>query len=240
MNETRDLRGSTDHPSLLILSDDPEFARSVTLRWQAERSASAVSVATTRHWRAATAAGHDLLVVGSLAAETRSAIFAELGAFNKPVIYVAAAEGEVSALRANHPHLLIVEHGEGWLSTLILLGMEILRRVEILGRAHRAERLAVESQGYAVLGRYMLDMRPNVNDALTSVLGNADLLLLEPGQEAEKTREQIKTIHRMSIRLSEIMQRFSSLACEMQAAEEFQPESAPEPRRSPLNSRPLA
>ena len=35
---------------------------------------------------------------------------------------------------------------------------------------------------HATLGRYMLEMRPSINNALTSVLGNADLLLLEPGQ----------------------------------------------------------
>ena len=47
----------------------------------------------------------------------------------------------------------------------------------------------------------MLDMRPSVNNALTSVLGNADLLLLEPGQAHGESREQIQTIHTMALRL---------------------------------------
>jgi hypothetical protein len=65
----------------------------------------------------------------------------------------------------------------------------------------------------------MLEMRPGVNDALTSVLGNADFLLLEPGQAPGESREQIQTIHEMALRLNEIMQRFSSLATEMRVGE---------------------
>ena len=78
--------------------------------------------------------------------------------------------------------MLIVPRQDGWAGTLILISIEALRRVEALRRAQRAEGLALASQGHATLGRYMLDMRPSVNNALTSVLGNADLLLLEPGQ----------------------------------------------------------
>src|SRR4029077_8505267 len=136
------------------------------------------------------------------------------------------ATKDVSALRAEHPHLLVVPRQDGWIGTLILISSEALRRMEAIGRGQRAERLALESQSHATLGRYMLEMRPSVNNALTSVLGNADLLLLEPGQIAGESREQIRTIHLMALRLNEIMQRFSSLAAEMRAGEkESQPET---------------
>jgi len=93
------------------------------------------------------------------------------------------------------------------------------RRVEAVERARRAEQLALASQCYATLGRYMLEMRPGVNNALTSVLGNADLLLLQPGQVCGESREQIRAIHTMALRLNEVVQRFSSLASEMRAGE---------------------
>jgi len=115
--------------------------------------------------------------------------------------------------------VLVVPRHDGWIGTLILLAGEAIRRIEALNRAQRAERLAIESQGNAILGRYMLDMRPSVNNALTSVLGNADLLLLEPGLVFAGCRDQIQTIHTMALRLNEIMQRFSSLATEMRAGE---------------------
>jgi hypothetical protein len=100
--------------------------------------------------------------------------------------------------------------------------------VQAVARAQRAERLAIESQGHATLGRYMLEMRPSVNNALTSILGNADLLLLEPEQVTAECRDQIRTVHTMALRLHEIMQRFSSLAAEMRAGEKESQGDTPE------------
>ncbi len=209
-------RNSGSRPSVLIVSDDPEFARSVAARWQTERTAPEITLAASDVWRAASASDQDLVILGLVPSDIRSSILSVLSeSINKPAIYVTADEAETSALRASYPQLLVLERQDEWIDTLILLANEILRRVEALNRAHRAEHLALESQRYATLGRYMLDVRPSINDALTSVLGNADLLLLEPSETHEKTREQIKTIHRMSLRLNEIMQRFSSLASEI-------------------------
>ena len=67
----------------------------------------------------------------------------------------------------------------------------------------------------AALGRYMLEVRHNFNNALTSVLGNSELLLLEPGALSAQTRYQMETIHTMALRLCEVMQGFSSLENEM-------------------------
>jgi signal transduction histidine kinase len=62
-------------------------------------------------------------------------------------------------------------------------------------------------------------MKHNINNALTSILGNAELLLLEPGQQSSQSLQQIRTMHHMSLRLHEIMQRFSSLDSEIRGAE---------------------
>jgi len=94
-----------------------------------------------------------------------------------------------------------------------------LRRAEALRAVRQAESRATQNEAQATLGRYMLDMKPSVNNALTSMLGNAELLLLEPGQLSQQSLAQIKTIHSMALRINEIMQRFSSLASEMREAE---------------------
>jgi signal transduction histidine kinase len=65
----------------------------------------------------------------------------------------------------------------------------------------------------------MLEMRHAMNNALTSVLGHTELLLLEPGSLSAEVRDQIDTVHSMAIRMHEIMQRFSSIDTEMQCAE---------------------
>jgi signal transduction histidine kinase len=95
----------------------------------------------------------------------------------------------------------------------------VLRRVDAHTRARIAEESAAASHRYATLGQYMLDMRHNFNNALTSVLGHAELLLLEPAAFSNEVRDQIETLRSMALRMHEIMQRFSSLDAEMRFVE---------------------
>lgn len=217
------------HASVLIVSDGTEFARSVAARWQAERYVPEITLVTSDVWQPGSASGYDLVIVGPIRKGRPSSILSDLDASFAATIYVPFEEREASFSHAEHPHLLVVPQQDGWMGTLILVSTEALRRVEAVNRAQRAERLAIESQRHATLGRYMLDMRPSVNNTLTSVLGNADLLLLEPGQVSAGCREQIETIHTMALRLNEIMQRFSSLATEMRAGEKESQAETEEP-----------
>jgi signal transduction histidine kinase len=82
-------------------------------------------------------------------------------------------------------------------------------------RARAAEDACVTLERQAMLGRYMLEMRHGLNNALTSLLGNSDLLLIEPGSLSAQARAQIETIRNMTLRIHEVMQRFSSLEKEM-------------------------
>jgi len=209
-----------NHASVLIVSDDTEFARTVVARWQAERHVPEITLATSDVWHADSALNYELVIVGPVRDGKSSHILSSLAASRgTAAVCVTEDTRAVSTLRAEHPHLLVVTRQDGWIGNLILISSEALRRVEAVSRGQRAERWAFESQSYATLGRYMLEMRPSVNNALTSVLGNADLLLLEPAQISPVCRDQIRTIHTMALRLNEIMQRFSSLAAEMRAGE---------------------
>ena len=71
----------------------------------------------------------------------------------------------------------------------------------------------------AALGRYMLENRHNFNNLLTSVLGNAELLLMDAHTFSEEVRDQVQTVHEMALSMYEIMQRFSSIAVEMHVTE---------------------
>ena len=217
-----------NHPSVLIVSDDTEFARAVAARWQSERYVPGITIVTSDVWLATNNAGHGLTIVGPVRDGKRSSILAGVIAAPGEAALCATDEKDIPSIHAEHPYLLLVPMQDGWVETLILLSTEALRRVDAVARAQHAERQMIASQNHATLGRYMLDMRPSVNNALTSVLGNADLLLLEPGQVPAGSREQIQAIHTMALRLNEIMQRFSSLAAEMRLGEkESQAETEP-------------
>ena len=208
------------HSSVLIVSDDTEFARTVAARWQAERRVPEITLTTSDVWQASAAEGYNLVIVGPVRDNKISAILSALNTLpTAAAIYVSTDARDVQRIAAENPHVLIIPREDGWIGTLVLVAGEALRRAAATARAQRAERVCCEAQRNAVLGRYMLDMRPSVNNALTSVLGNADLLLLEAGQIQADAREQIRTIHTMALRLNEIMQRFSSVAAEMRAGE---------------------
>jgi signal transduction histidine kinase len=214
--------GPLIHSSVLIVSDDTEFARSIAACWQAERYVPEITLATSDVWQPASNSGYDLVIVGPVRDGKKSSILKDVSASpGTAAVYVAGEERDIPSLRTEYPHLPVVQRQDGWVRTLIVVSIEALRRVEAADRARRAEHRALACERHATLGRYMLEMRPSVNNALTSVLGNADLLLGEPGQTSAETREQIRTIHTMALRLNEIMQRFSSLASEMQAGEKL-------------------
>jgi signal transduction histidine kinase len=216
------------HSNVLIISDDTEFARSIVARWQSERRLPEITVTTGDLWRAQSAANYNLVIVGPLQISSPSAILSSLSACPATATIYVSNEGRTdSFLVAENPHVLFLSREDGWVTTLILIATEALRRSEAITRAQRAERLGIESNRHASLGRYMLEMRPSVNNALTSVLGNADLLLLEPEKISTECHDQIRTIQTMALRLNEIMQRFSSLAAEMRGNEkESQAETA--------------
>jgi hypothetical protein len=98
-----------------------------------------------------------------------------------------------------------------------LIGREILRRRQAESRSHDANQICAMAEAEATLGRYMLEMRTNVNNALTTMLGNAELLAQESGLPAS-VHAQADTIRNMALRLHEIFQRFSSLEKELTVA----------------------
>jgi hypothetical protein len=107
-----------------------------------------------------------------------------------------------------------------WPAIAGLVGREILRRLQAESRAREAGTLSAAAQAEATLGRYMIEMRTNVNNALTTVLGNAELMVQEPGLPANVLAEA-DTIRNMALRLHEVFQRFSSLEKELRIDKEL-------------------
>ena len=74
-----------------------------------------------------------------------------------------------------------------------------------------------DAQRYLALGRFMVQMRHDMNNALTAVLGNSELLLEERDLPAQ-AREQLASVHAMAVRIQDIMQQFAALDAEMRLA----------------------
>jgi signal transduction histidine kinase len=203
-----------DHPTVLVISDDVEFSRSISARWQMERNVPTFTMLSGDLWPRH--ADHfEVAIVGPLRRELLSVVLEPLHSTQQPLFCVCREAGTAQLVRERWPRTLVVRSEENWLDGLILAAGEAVHRATAEARARAAEQTCSTLERQAMLGRYMLEMRHGLNNALTSLLGNSDLLLIEPGSLSAQARAQIETIRNMTLRIHEVMQRFSSLEKEM-------------------------
>src|SRR5580700_7113508 len=169
-----------DQPTVLVISDDVEFSRSITARWQMERHVPTFTMLSGDLWPRSID-NFAVAIVGPLRRELLSVFLCN----------------------------------ENWLNVLVPAAGEAVLRARAETRARVAEEACATLDRQAMLGRYMLEMRHGLNNALTSLLGNSDLLLIEPGSLSAQARAQIETIRNMTLRIHEVLQRFSSIEKEM-------------------------
>jgi len=205
--------------TLLIVADEPDFGRQLTARWQTEPRVPALTQVSSDLWNPASASAYDLLILGPLASHRASSLLESLGTTGVAALTVVENEREAAEVQSCHSSGLVLLRQNDWVSVVVLVAGQILRRVAAQRRAEAAENISKVLQRRAALGRYMLEMRPALNNALTSALGNADLLLLESTGLRGESLERVRTLHRMILRMNEMMQRFSSLASELQLIE---------------------
>jgi signal transduction histidine kinase len=208
-----------DQSTALIISDDPDFSHVVMDRWQGERNAPAFTLMSGDICRELDTDGFDMAIVGAVRPAVLPAVFAALDPAGKPVVFVCKGKHPAQEAREAHPGVRVLQQQEGWLDALVLVSTEVWCHSQTAARAQRAEQACKTLERQAALGRYMLNERHTLNNALTSVLGNSELLLLEPGSLSATSRSQIETIRNMAVRMHEILQRFSSIEKELNAVE---------------------
>ena len=206
-------------PTVLIISDDPEFSRAVTARWQAERSLPSFTLVNSSISLGSDPESFHAAIVGHIQPPSLSVVMESMDAIGKRVLFVAEDAATLATVRERWPATLLLKQQDNWLDTLILVAAEALYRAFAEECARQAEQSKATLERHATLGRYMLEMRHNLNNALTSVLGNSELLLLEPGTLSAGARAQIETIRNMTLRMHEVLQRFSSLEKELTVTE---------------------
>jgi signal transduction histidine kinase len=204
-----------DRPTVAIITDDPASANALTRRWLTEREVPAF-VLMQGDSDFQNALDFDLAVTVRIAPERLAALADSLNATGKAAVLV-------SSLNGNSPHgpnLAVLPEVLEWPDLVVLVAQQILQREKTNSELRRSQQARAELERDASLGRFMLEARHNLNNALTSVLGNSDLILLDAEQLPASLRQQVETIRNMSMRMNEIMHRFSSLQKEMQLIEE--------------------
>jgi hypothetical protein len=218
-----------NRPTVLILASDPAFSREITANWPQDHAPHSNGpefiVLDEGLSRDLKGSNYDLAIADASSddkndeksEDTRKclnkALKQSLAAAGKPAIVIHS--DPALDFYNNHGAVLELRREPGlWPSIAGLVGREILRRVQAESCAREAEKTCAAAQAEATLGRYMVEMRTNVNNALTTVLGNAELLVLEPGLPAT-VLAQSDTIRNMALRLHEVFQRFSSIEKEL-------------------------
>jgi hypothetical protein len=228
-----------NHPTVIILSSDPAFSREITATWPRGTSGSGTpefivldpSLSSDLNGR-----HYDLAILDNSRQTASGQTEKARGRRNQknfaPKVHGRVLDLKLSLVTLGRPAIVIQPHSEinfygingavieirrepqTWAGITGLVGREVLRRRQAESQSFEAERLSSSAQAEATLGRYMLEMRVSVNNALTTLLGNAELLSNEAGLPAA-VHVQADTIRNMSLRLHEIFQRFSSLDKEL-------------------------
>jgi signal transduction histidine kinase len=199
--------------TVLILSSDPAFSRELTESWPKGADTPEFVLLEEDLCSELQRDTYDLAVADSASPEKRISLRQALAAAGKPAIMIHS--DPVGDSHSIHGPILELRRDLAWWPAMpALLGREILRRAQAESRASESDRLRTAVEAEATLGRYMAEMCHTVNNALTSVLGNAELLLLEPGLPAQ-VLAQADTIRNMALRLNEVFHRFSSIEKEL-------------------------
>ncbi len=204
-----------ERPTVAIITDDPAFANALTRRWLKERDVPAF-VLMQGDSEFQNALEFDLAIAVRIAPEKLAAAVDGLMTTGKAAILVSSLNGN----SPHRPNLAVLSEIPDWPDLVVLLAQQILQRERIKTELARLRQANSDLESEASLGRYMLEVRHNLNNALTSVLGNSDLILLDAEQLPATLRQQVETIRNMSMRMNEIMHRFSSLQKEMQLIEQ--------------------
>ncbi len=222
----------SSRPTVLILASDPAFSREITAHWPDDPDPNKhpeFTVLDQNFTPALQASPYDLAIADAYSVENHNSnkrkplnrrlnkdLKISLAAAGKPAILIHSdpardfynVRGAVLELR-REPKI--------WSTLAALIGREILRRSQAESHARRSEAICAAAQAEATLGHYMLEMRTNINNALTTVLGNAELLTNTAGLPSA-VLAQADAIRNMALRLHEVFQRFSSLEKELAVA----------------------
>ena len=205
-------------PQVLIVSDGAEFVRQIMDYWKQEQDTPRLTVVSPEVWKQAHSMNCSLAIVGPVRSGGQH-LPSPVLPFEASVCAIVDS-GMLRSVRARHPEWLLIPEEPGWPESLLGLAREVLRRGAAEVRAQDAEKSGLAQKRFAVLGGSLVKAQPVLVDVLTSLVGNADLILLSDDPLSLEVTEQMRTIHSMALRLNGMLQQLFALAGETCDAEE--------------------
>ena len=197
--------------NVLIVSEDAEFANALVQSWQ--RSSCTPEFAVSSASAAPEFPESTVAVIDGL--EMLAHWPGEV-----PLAIAVTRDEPLPQVATGVRRVVQIRRSTGWADVAAALASETVLRMGALQRVMNVEHQLRESERFAALGRFIAGVRHALGNALTCVLGNSELVLLETGSGLrDEVRGQLETIHAMSLKIHETLQRLSSLDMEMQMTE---------------------
>jgi hypothetical protein len=109
---------NVSQPSVLIISDEPEFASTMMARWQTERSVPTFLLMTTPAWSESLVASCDLAVIAGVK-KVVAPLFKKVDEAGKPAILLAPGGLDLQRVRSQYPRFMLVREHEGWVDVVV-------------------------------------------------------------------------------------------------------------------------
>lgn len=205
--------------TVLVISDDPEFSRTIQTRWCAEPSSPDFVAAASDLCGVMDSEQFNLAIIDGRGQSFRENLLVSLTVAGKAVLFVHPTSLKGPAVCGCRSSIIAIPGHENWPDLLVQMGSRLLSYAAAVERTAALETHNTALECQAALGRYTAESRHSLNNALTSVLGNAELLLLNPEALGPTACLQVETIRNMALRIHEFLQRFTSIEKEMSAGD---------------------
>jgi signal transduction histidine kinase len=193
---------------LLVVSEDPGFAGALLQSWQQTGSVpefEVVKPSATGKWPVCSVAVLDgVELVSRLAGGTSLAI----------AVTSSEAMPELTGAAQRIVHL---RRSPGWAEVAAALALESMLRVQATQQVEEMKSQLGGLERFSTLGRFFAGEQHDLANALTSVMGHTELLLTQGGI-SDDVRKKMGTVHAMSLRIHDVLQRLSALDRELQLA----------------------
>jgi signal transduction histidine kinase len=200
-------------PTVLVVSDDPRFSPTLIACWQKEGNAPDF-VCMSGEVRAGEAtSAYTLAIIGPMHQARAAAAIDRLSRASRPLIVVSREPEMLQSARSAPPAPLCIHQQGDWARKVVEYGTSLLGG-NAPPRALRAD--LPDADRELLLGRCVIEMRHELSNALTSILGNAELMMLAEASLPPRSREQAAAIHEMALRVHDLFRDMASRENELQ------------------------